>query len=82
MRLIAFITVGTQIRKILDHISVNPDPPQISAAREPPLWNDFSDAQTDEGVHIEPADWDLAAQPAADYEVDHRILAVDRPGTA
>ena len=81
MRLIAFITVGTQIRKILDHISVNPDPPQISPARGPPLWDDC-DAHTNEGMHIEPADWDLAAQPAPDYEVDQRILAVDRPGTA
>ena len=72
MRLIAFITEGTQIRKILDHIGVDPDPPQISPARGPPLWDDCSDAQTDEGVHIEP-DWDLAAQPAPDYEVDQRI---------
>jgi len=36
------------------------------------LWDDGGDAQTDEGVHIEP-DWDLAAQPAPDYEVDQRI---------
>jgi hypothetical protein len=27
----------------------------------------------DDGVHIEPADWDLAAQPAPDFEVDQRI---------
>ena len=63
MRLIAFITEGTQIRKILDHIGVDLEPPHISPARGPPLWDDCSDAQTDEGVHIEP-DWDLAAQPA------------------
>ena len=72
MRLIAFITEGTQIRKILDHIGVDLDPPQISPAREPPLWDDCSEAQTDEGVHIEP-DWDLAAQPAPDFEVNQRI---------
>lgn len=72
MRLIAFITEGTQIRKILDHIGVDPYPPQISPACGPPLWDDCSDAQTDGGVHIEP-DWDLAAQPAPDYEVDQRI---------
>ena len=71
MRLIAFITEGTQIRKILDHIGVDSEPPHISPARGPPLWDDC-DAQTDEGVHIEP-DWDLAAQPAPDYEVDQRI---------
>ena len=53
MRLIAFITEGTQIRKILDHIGVDPDPPHISPARGPPLWDDCY-AQTDEGVHIGP----------------------------
>jgi hypothetical protein len=47
------------------------EPAHISPARGPPLWDDC-DAQMDEGVHIEP-DWDLAAQPAPDYEVDQRI---------
>ena len=72
MRLIAFITEGTQIRKILDHIGVDSEPPHISPARGPPLWDDC-DAQTDEGAQNEPADWDLAAQPAPDFEVDQRI---------
>ena len=72
MRLIAFITAGTQIRKFLDHIGVDSEPPQISPARGPPLWDDCSDAHTDEEVHIEP-DWDLAAQPTPDFEVDQRI---------
>ena len=40
------------------------------------LWSTFFggkvDAQTDERVHIEP-DWDLAAQPAPDFEVDQRV---------
>jgi hypothetical protein len=71
MRLIAFITEGTQIRKILDHIGVDSEPLHIAPARGPPLWDDC-DAQTSDGVHIEP-DWDLAAQPAPDYEVDQRI---------
>ena len=31
-----------------------------------------SDAQTDEGVHIEP-DWDLAPQPAPDFVVDQSV---------
>jgi hypothetical protein len=70
MRLIAFITEGTQIRKILNHIGVDSEPPHISPARGPPLWDDC-DAQMDDGVHIEP-DWDLAAQPAPDYCVDQR----------
>ena len=76
MSLIAFITEGTQTEKILDHIGVDSEPPHISPARGPPLRDDCSDAQTDEGMHIEPdwaTDWDLAAQPAPDYEVDQRI---------
>jgi hypothetical protein len=75
MRLIAFITEGVQIRKILDHIGVDSEPPHIAPARGPPLWDDC-DAQTDEGVQIEPdwaTDWDGAAQPAPDFEVDQRI---------
>ena len=72
MRLIAFITAGTQIRNILDHIGVDSEPPRISPARVPPLWDSCSDAHTDEGVHIEP-DWDLAAQSTPDFEVDQRI---------
>ena len=75
MRLIAFITEGAQIRKILDHIGVASEPPHISPARGPPLWED-GDAQTGDGVQIEPdwaTDWDLVAQPAPVYEVDQRI---------
>ena len=72
MRLIAFVTEGTQIRKILDHIGVDSQPPHLSPARGPPLWEDCGDAQIGDGAQIEP-DWDLAAQPAPDYEVDQRI---------
>ena len=73
MRLIAFINEGTQIRRILEHIGVDSQPPHITItpARGPPLWDDC-DAQSDDGVHIEP-DWDLAAQAVPDYEVDQRI---------
>ena len=63
MRLIAFITEGTQTRKILDHIGVDSEPPHISPARGLPLW-DGADAQMGEGAQIEPGwatDWDLAA---------------------
>jgi hypothetical protein len=72
MRIIAFITHSADIRQILDHIGVASEPPQISPARGPPLWDDGGDAQTDAGVHDEP-DWDLAAQPAPDYEGDQRV---------
>jgi len=71
MRLIAFITEGPKIRKILEHIGVESEPPQISPARGPPLWDDC-DAQEGEGPQIEP-DWDLAAQPAPDFDVDQRV---------
>ena len=66
VRLIVLITEGTQIRKILDHIGVDSESPQISPACEPPLWDGCSDAQTDEAVYVEP-DSDLAAQPAPDF---------------
>ena len=45
--------------------------PTIAPARGPPLWEDC-DAQVGDGVQFEP-DWDLAVQPALDYEVDQRV---------
>jgi hypothetical protein len=51
MRLIAFNTEGAQIRKILDRIGVDSEPPDVAPVRGPPLWDDC-DSQTDEGVHI------------------------------
>ena len=71
MRIIVFINDAGTVKKILDHIGVDSEPPHISPARGPPLWEDC-DAQMDDGVHIEP-DWDLAAQPAPDYEADQRV---------
>jgi hypothetical protein len=62
---------GTQIRKILHHIGVDSQPPHISPARGSPLWDDC-DTQALEGVAVE-SDWDLAAQPAPDYEVDQCV---------
>jgi len=62
MRLIAFITEGAQIKRILEHIGEACEPPHIAPARGPPLWDDC-DSQMEEGAQIEP-DWDLAAQPA------------------
>ena len=71
MRLIAFITEGAQIKKILVHIGVDSQAPRLSPARGPPLW-DECDAQMGQGVEVEP-DWDLAAQPAPDDEIDQRV---------
>ena len=54
MRLIAVITEGTQIRKILNHIGVDSKPAHIAQARGPPLWDECGGAQTGEGVNIAP----------------------------
>ena len=72
MRLIAFITEGAQISRVREHIGVESEPPRIAPARGPPLWQDC-DAQVGEGVQFGP-DWDLAVQPALDYEVDQRVV--------
>lgn len=73
MRIIAFITHSADIRQILDHIGVDSEPPRLCPARGPPLWDGCeADAQRGEEAQIEP-DWDGAAQPASDYEVDQRI---------
>ena len=71
MRLIAFITEGVQIRKIQRSHRRGLRTPSHPPARGPPLWGDC-DAQTDEGVESVP-DWDLAAQPAPDFDADQRI---------
>ena len=38
-----------------------------------PLLCPKCDAQMGDGAQIEPADWDLTAQPAPDFVVDQRI---------
>ena len=49
MRIIAFITHSADIRRILDHIGVESQPPPIAPARGPPLWDDWGDAHSAEG---------------------------------
>jgi hypothetical protein len=71
MRIIAFITYSADIRQILEHIGVDAEPPRITPARGPPLW-DGCDAPMGEGVEVEP-NWDETAQPAPDFEVDQRV---------
>jgi hypothetical protein len=39
MRIIAFITAGAEVKKILDHLGVASRPPRITPARGPPLWD-------------------------------------------
>jgi hypothetical protein len=73
MRIIAFITHSADIRQILDHIGVDSEPPRLSPARGPPLWDECdADAQRGEDAQIE-QDWDLVGQPVPDYDVDQRI---------
>ncbi len=71
IRIIAFITRSSEFHRILDHIGVESQPPPIAPARGPPLWDDC-ESQPGEDAQIEP-DWDLAAQPAPDYEVEQRV---------
>ena len=71
MRLIAFITSGEEVRKILTHIGEDARAPKISPARGPPLW-DGCDVTNDNVREIEP-DWDDADQSTPDYDIDQRI---------
>ena len=71
MRIIAFITHSSDIRQILSHIGVESESPHRSPARGPSLW-DECDSQVREGADGEP-NWDMAAQPFPDYEVDQRV---------
>jgi hypothetical protein len=70
MRIIAFITHSAEIRHILDHIGAESEPPHISPARGPPLWDDC-DARWMRCARR--ARLGLAAQPAPDFEVDQRV---------
>lgn len=71
MRIIAFITYSADIGQILEHIGAETEPPRITPARGPPLW-DGVDAQVGDGVDVAP-DWDEAAQVAPDIDVDQRV---------
>ena len=71
MGIIAFITHSPDIRQVLEHIGVEPEPPRFSPARGPPLWQGC-DAQLGEGAAVEP-DWDLAAQATPDFKVHQRV---------
>ena len=63
MRILAFITEGVQIRRILEHIGVDALAPPIAPARGPPLW-DECDAQGADGAGQEaPIDPTGASQP-------------------
>ncbi|MBC7610110.1 MAG: hypothetical protein H7228_11155 [Polaromonas sp.] len=75
MRLLAFITVGTQTEKILNHIGVDSEPPHIAPARGPPLWVDGGDAQMDEGgAHLAGLGPGRATGPRLCCQSAHQLL--------
>jgi hypothetical protein len=57
--------------ELIERIAALVPSPHIAPARGSPLWQDCG-AQGDDGTQIGP-DWDLAAQPAPDYEVDRLV---------
>lgn len=64
--LIAFITVGAQIRNALEHIGVPAQASRIAPARGPPLWDDCDAQGADDagqGARIE-QDWGESTQAA------------------
>lgn len=69
MRIIAFITDASTVQKILDHIGESTQPPRISPARGPPLWEA---ATSSEQAGNDPQ-WDSSAQPEPVFEFDQRI---------
>lgn len=69
MRIIAFIDDASTVREILDHIGESAQPPRIAPARGPPLWEA---ARASEQACNDPQ-WDMAAQPAPEFEFDQRI---------
>ena len=71
MRIIAFNTYSADIRQILEHIGVDSEPPSITPARGPPLW-DGAGAQAGEGFEPAP-EWDQECQAAQNVELDQRI---------
>ena len=70
MRLIAFITDGAEVRKVLEHIEVDCLAPRITPARGPPLWDDC-DAPVGHDADAVP-EWDLGVRAAPDYDIDQR----------
>lgn len=66
MRIIAFIDEADTVKKILDHIGESSQPPRITPARGPPLWEAAESAGND------PL-WDASTQLAPEIEFDQRI---------
>ena len=72
VRIIAFITHSAGMRQILNHISVESEPPPIAPARGPQLWTDC-DAQQSEGTQIVP-EWKRSHREACSRFLPTRAL--------
>jgi hypothetical protein len=70
MRIIAFITDGISVRKILDHLGESTLPPCIAPARGPPLW-ELEQAHRHQVGNV--PQWDFAPQPEPVFEFDQRV---------
>jgi hypothetical protein len=66
MRIIAFVNDAGTVKKILDHIGESTQPPRISPARGPPLWEAAAAAQQ---VESNPQR-DASAQSAPEIEYE------------
>ncbi len=72
MCLIAFVTDGTEVRKISQHIGVHAQAPRTTSALGPPLW-DMCRAQVQESEGVEP-EWDIFAQAALSDRSVHQLV--------
>ncbi|GAB1234115.1 IS91 family transposase [Ferrigenium sp. UT5] len=69
MRIIAFITEGSSVRKILEHLGESTLPPKVAPARGPPLW-EMEAAHRQAGNDTQ---WDSRPQPEPVFEFDQRV---------
>jgi hypothetical protein len=69
MRILAFINVAGNLKKILDHIGEFTQPPRIAPARGPPLCKAAAAAEQAE----KDLQWDSSTQPSPEIEFDQRI---------
>jgi len=62
MQIIAFVTDGVSVRRILDHIGEPADPPRIAPARGPPAWEEEAEPLLDP-----------LGQPEPDFQFDQTV---------
>ena len=62
MQIIAFVTDGVSVRRILEHIGEPADPPRIAPARGPPAWEEEAEPLLDP-----------LGQPEPDFQFDQTV---------